>query len=978
MKSACALLLILALSASACARAATPVDIEVHEGTSMSVAVSPDGKQLAIDLQGSLWIVPAEGGQARRITDVFDDARQPVWSPDGKTLVYFAYRDGGYDLWAVAPDGRQRRMLTWGAFDDREPAISPDGRKIAFASDRGSSDDQGYNIWTLDIASGRLEQITRNRYENRMPSWSPDGRELAYASVRDGVSAAWATTLDNGQERQLRSTGGQLNAPSWGPRGQLAYVVEDLGRSRLEIDGVAVSGDENAFPFRVSWTAQGRYYYVSDGQIRQREVAEGASRTIAFSATLQAQAPDYVHARRDYDARGPRQARGIVRPAISPDGRQVAFVALGDLYLMPVGGKPRKLTDDRYMEVDPAWSPDGKWLLYSSDKSGRQQLWLHDLRSGQQRQLTDIDTQPLEAVWSPDGRRIAFIDVDGMWGVAGLCTVEVESGAVVRLQPSLGQPGRPTWSGDSRRVALSLSSPYSKSFREGTNQIFVIEADGSGESAWFAPIPDLSIDTRGGAGPVWSPDGTRMAAIYEGELRVWPVASTGAPLGPPRSVTTEIAHSPSWAGDSRTLSYQSNDALKTVDIETGKIAEIPLDLQYLPQIPVGRTILRVGRVFDGERQTLLHDMDIIIDGNRIASVEPHDPARRGSGEHVIEAPQLTAMPGLVEFHAHPMREFGEAMHRAWLAWGVTSVRNPGDQPYHGVEDREASEAGVRIGPRMFVTGHLLEWQRVYYKMGIALSGPAHLEKELLRAKALHYDLLKSYVRLPDLQQRRLVEFGHREMGVPVATHEIYPAALSGVDNTEHMGATSRRGYSPKQASLGRVYQDVVDLFGKTGRPLTPTNFGALIGYLEKHPQLRDDPRIELYPPWARASVRSARDVPHRVKNSIAGTASGIKAIHDAGGRIVAGTDTPIAVHLHAEIASYVDAGLTPYQALRSATAVPAQLLGLEAGTLTAGKLADIVLIEGDPLQDIAATTNVRLVVSNGRVFSAEDLLHPRE
>src|SRR5262249_17454307 len=108
-----ALLVVVAALAAAPARPAL-IDVTVSEGTSMSVTASPDGRTLAVDLQGSLWTLPAAGGQATRITDVFNDARQPAWSPDGKWIAFFAFRDGGYDLWAIAPDGTQQHKLTWG------------------------------------------------------------------------------------------------------------------------------------------------------------------------------------------------------------------------------------------------------------------------------------------------------------------------------------------------------------------------------------------------------------------------------------------------------------------------------------------------------------------------------------------------------------------------------------------------------------------------------------------------------------------------------------------------------------------------------------------------------------------------------------------------------------------------------------------------------------------------------------------------
>ena len=168
--------------------------------------------------------------------------------------------------------------------------------------------------------------------------------------------------------------------------------------------------------------------------------------------------------------------------------------------------------------------------------------------------------------------------------------------------------------------------------------------------------------------------------------------------------------------------------------------------------------------------------------------------------------------------------------------------------------------------------------------------------ELQRSKVLQHDLIKSYVRLPDLQQKRMVEFAH-SIGVPVATHEIYPAALVGVDSTEHTGATSRRGYSPKVATLGRTYDDVIQLFGKSERYLCPTLFGG--GGRDKlftdEPAMHTDPRLDLYPEWLHNQIlgRSAemRNLTNLLPPSPAAT-SMVMDVMKAGGKIVAGTDSP--------------------------------------------------------------------------------------
>jgi Tol biopolymer transport system component/imidazolonepropionase-like amidohydrolase len=971
------------------APASTPalIDVTVHEGTSMSVAVSPDGRTLAIDLQGSIWTLPATGGTATRITDIFNDARQPTWSPDGQWITFFAYRDGGYDIWAIAPDGSKQHKLTWGAFDDREPIWSHDGTRVAFSSDRGNVLGSDYNIWTLDMRSGELKQITKDPADDYMPTWSPDDKEIAFASSREDGHFLWAVNVTTGVERRIRpgAGDGRTDAPSWGGDRELLYHVTSTAgrgaspagsRSSYYIGGVRLTGDQNVFAFRASWASKTTFYYVSDGKIRKRDITAASTlpQTIEFSATLQVTraADNYVRRKRDFTSTAPRQVLGVVHPVISPDGRQIAFAAVGDIYVMPVGGKPVNITKDAALDTEPAWSPDGTQLAYSSDKDSQHlQLWVRDMKSGRSRRLTDLTTQPQGAVWSPDGTRIAFFNVDGMWRVAQMSVIDVASGNVTKVHDSLPQPGAPTWSPDGTRLAIAGIAPMTKRFREGTNQILTMSSTALNDDKWFAPQPMMSIDSRGGCGPVWSPDGTKMAAIYEGVLAVWPVSPVGEPLGPPRRITNESAHAPSWSGDSRHILYQSMDKLRLIDIEAGDIRTIPFDLKYTPAIPTTHLVVHAGTLVDMKSAAARANVDIVIDGNTITSVVPHAAANHTRG-HVVDASSLTVMPGLIEFHSHLQKDFGESAGRAWLAFGITTIRSPGSTPYEAVEDREANEANVRPGPRVYGTGYLMEWQRVYYKMGIAISSVAQFEMELQRARVLQHDLIKRYVRLPDLQQNRMVEFAH-SIGIPVATHEIYPAAFVGADNTEHTSATSRRGYSPKMATMQRSYEDVIQLFGRSGRYLTPTMFGSAKALFLQEPELKNDPRFTLYPDWMQAQVAQMGSGP----DVAAGNGRMVIDVMRAGGVIVAGTDTPNAINLHGEIASYVAAGMTTYEALKAATVNPARALALDAGTIEAGKLADLVIVDGSPLVNVANAHKVRRVIANGRVYEMDQLVGAR-
>jgi Tol biopolymer transport system component len=975
---------------SAQAPRSTPVEVTVHEGTSMAIALSPDKRTLILDLQGGLWTLPATGGTARRITDEYGDTRQPAWAPDGRRIAFQSYRDGTWRIWTAAPDGSDARAVTSGSFDDREPHWSPDGTKIAFSSDRSGN----YDVWVLDLATGQTRQITKNDANDFFPTWSPDGREIAFVSTRTPSAAVYATTLD-GRERLVAESTGSPGSPSWSPDGSnVLFTVlpaggfNPIGQTYLMLGGRAVATGEDYFPFRAQWLSADEVLYPADGKIRKRSLRSGRVETIEFSATLRVSPPVYTRKQRDFDSTAPQPVKGIIHPVMSPDGKQLAFAALGDIWTMALGGRPQRLTDDEFVDTDPSWSPDGTKLAFSSDRSGGMDVWVRDLKSGRDQRISRLPNADMAAAWSPDGKSIAFVS-NAEFEQGEVYVVPAEGGDPQRVQERSFGVGYPAWSPDSRFLITPSFKPYSTRFREGMNYYNVIPSV-SGPVRPVVPAQHLPIGKRAGDGPVWSPDGKQIAFVSNDLLYVMPVAASGDPAGAPRQLTQELADSISWAGPNQLL-YMATDRLKLIDVTSGATRDLPIDLTWRRKVPATRTVVHASRLVDGKQPAPRTDVDIVIEGHRIRAIEPHR-AELHAG-NVVDATGLSVMPGLIEAHGHLLKEAGTLFGRVNLAYGITTVRSPGGVPYEGVEDRESIESGRRPGPRVFMTGYLLDGWRPYYPIASTAPNRAVVDMELERAKRLEYDLLKTYVRLPDDLQKHAIEGAHR-IGIPTSSHEIYPAALSGTDSVEHTGATSRRGYSPKQSLLGRSYEDVIQIIAKSGMTITPTI--ALGGYqaaVAADPIITQDPRmIRLQPPWVSAPSasagrgrggRGARPTapdPKALETFMQRSARLLLDLLHAGVPIVAGVDAPLVPYgaaLHTELAGYVAAGFTPLQALQTATVNTARLLNAEndLGSVEPGKLADLVIVEGNPLVNIRDTMRVRTVIKNGEVFTVEQLLN---
>ena len=222
------------------------------------------------------------GGAAKRVTDLFNDAHQPQWSPDSKSIVFFGYRDGGYDLWEVGADGSNQHMLTEGTFDDREPIFSHDGSKIAFSSDRGNPLGSDNNIWVMDVKTGALTQLTTNPAEDVMPAWSADDKEIIFTSSRDAYKTLWAVNVATKAERKIATSNGNIAAASMGPDGQLVYRIVGRQRQPAQLRRQGDHQNEVVFPFRPSWVSKNEFFYVADGKIKRRTLGGGV-KDIPFS-----------------------------------------------------------------------------------------------------------------------------------------------------------------------------------------------------------------------------------------------------------------------------------------------------------------------------------------------------------------------------------------------------------------------------------------------------------------------------------------------------------------------------------------------------------------------------------------------------------------------------------------------------------------------------------------------------------------------
>lgn len=969
-------------------------------GTQFALETRAGDATLFFDMQGMLWALPAAGGTAQALTGLEDDLRNMRLSPDGTRLVAQSFRRGVWDLVLLDRNGATLQVLTNGPHDHRDPTWSTDGTRIYFATDRSGN----YDIWSLELNSGALEQLTTDPADDFGPTVVGD--TLVFVSTRNRSRALYQLELRTPARPQKipRNDKARVYAPRLSPDGtQLAYVES---RERNGFPGVAINqavvlelatGEvtvvsaptSDVFSQAPTWAGPSTVLFGADGQIQRVDIERRELAPVPFRAALRTRRAAYTRQPPIALTQREQPALGIVDPALLGDD-SIVFTALGDLWRQFPDGRLQQLTDDAYIERDVDVSPDGEWLTYISDRPGTAsagtQIWLHNLRTQVVTRLTDDAAGPRYPTYAPDGTRIAYLDV-GPRGVQDftLRVVTLANRTTQRLRSAPRVwPGRLAWSADSEHVTVAELVSTSARFGSGKNRL--VRVNVATDTATPLDIGTLVPDF----GPAASADGSALALVVDGTLWQLDVQPDGSVRNRPVQLLDTLLEAPRWSPNGRSLVALTNRGLETLTVDPiqsrigARRVRNPA-LNWSPRAATATTLIHAGRVFTGSGDAYLTDVDILIEGSRIVGVYPH--TAHPPQTRLIDAATQTVLPGLIDHHVHFEPHKGELLGRSLLAFGVTTVVEPGGLPYESREQMESWLSGRRPGPRLVFAGPQLDGDRKVFHFATHVTSPERLQREFVRADRLGYGMIKTYTRLaPDLQ-RETVELAHAR-GLPVSAHAAFRNVGNGGDRIEHLRGSSRLEHAAKQSAWLKTYDDLEALLSAAPATVTPTlvNQGGYFNYLLEHPELADTPQyLELYTPTYRQSLAAFTNIVARRRALVA---SGVRHAQDsisrlaaADVRIVAGTDSPIfpyGLALVVELANYAEAGLSNADTLRTATVNAAAELGAadSLGQIAPGFLADLVIVDGDPLRSLTELTNVTGVMVNGHFRNINELLWP--
>lgn len=995
------------------------------EGTWMNLDVSPDGREIVFDLLGDLYVLPVEGGKARRLTSgpAFDV--QPRFSPDGRQIAFTSDRAGGDNLWVMNRDGSGARQVTKEDFRlVNGPAWTPDGQYLLGRKHFTSTRSLGAGeVWMYHVAGGSGFQLTKRKNDQQDQgneiALSPDGRYVYFSEDVSGGSTFEYNKDPNGQiyvvRRLDRQTGeidnlitgaGGAVRPTPSPDGStIAFVRRVRDESVLYLydlasgaqipvwDGLSHDQQEAWAIFGVypafDWLPDGRHVVLwARGGLWKVDLGQRSATRIPFEADVEQALTEPVRFAHEV-APATFQAKMIRDVATSPDGRTVVFGAAGHLYVKRLPeGVPRRLTRDAHFEFDPAFSPDGKSLVYTTWSDAElSTIYRIDLDGRNQRRLTTRPGYYHTPRFSPDGTRIVYRRGGGN---AMLGFVHGVDQGLYTMPAGGGPPTLVAESGEEPQFDATGSRLFFLTGGGLSKQLKSIRLDGADERVHLALKYPSSV--------VVSPDGRWVAWTELFNAYVAPLPQTGGAIElskdmkgvPVKQVTRDAGTDLHWSPDGQTLhwvigpTYFSRRLADTFAFVDGAPAEIPgpdttgidLGLVLTTYKPEGTLALTGARLITMKGDEVIEDGTLVVRGDRIVAVGPSSQVAVPAGARRLDMKGKTIIPGLVDVHAHVGHFYeGFVPQQNWsyyvnLAYGVTTTHDPSANTETVFTLSEMVRSGQAVGPRIFSTGTILYGADGDFKAVVNSLDDAR--SHLRRMKAVGAFSVKSYNQ-PRRDQRQQVLQAARELGmlvVPEGGSTFFHNLTQIVDG--HTGVEHNLPVAP-------LYADVLNVWKATPVGYTPTlvvSYGGLSGeyYWYQHTDVFDKARLLAFTPRPIVDARARRrQMAPESEYWHVEVAKAAKALVDAGGKVQMGAHGQLqGLGAHWELWMLAQGGMTPLEVLRAGTRSGAEYLGLDGdlGSLEAGKLADLVVLDANPLENIRHTEQVRYTMVGGRLFEA--------
>jgi imidazolonepropionase-like amidohydrolase/Tol biopolymer transport system component len=1008
------------------------VNITTSEGTWMNVDVSPDGNMIAFDMLGDIYTMPISGGTATAIRTGLAWEVQPRWSPDGKKILFTSDSAGGDNIFYMDTDGKNVKQITKESFRLLNNAVwMPDGQYIVARKHFTSGRSLGAGeMWMYHITGGDGIQLTKRKNDQQdvnEPSVTPDGKMLYYSEdVYPGgyfqynkdpnseIFVIQSYNFETGETKQLTGGPGGACRPQISNKGdKLAYVRRIREKSVLFVHDIATGRewpiyDQLSKDQQEAWTVFGIYtgfdwtpddqhiVIWAKGKIMKVDIDKKTAMEIPFkvNATHKLMETVQFENKAFEDEIEVKVLRNVVT---SPDDKKIIFSALGYLYVSESGGKPVRLTTSADFEAEPAFNATGDKLVYATwndEKLGK--LMVYDFKTKKSSDLTNDPAIYRTPSFSPDGSTVVYRKEDGN-GHQGY-TYSLNSG-IYTIASQGGKPEFLNAEGEKPQYSADGKSIY---FTTG-GFLFGSVAKAFKKYDLKTKKTEVIFNTNYTTNFVASPDNKWIAFTELYKVYISPMPKTGQPVGlsaksksvPVAQVARDAGTNLHWSADSKKLHWTLGNEYFTESLDRrflflgGGLDSIPpidtignkISLKIKSDKPDGMIAFKGANIITMENDAVIKNGVVLIEGNIIKYVGPASGIKLDNKTKIIDVKGKTIMPGIIDVHAHlgAFRD-GISPQKHWeyyanLAYGVTTTHDPSVNTEITFAQSEMVKAGTLTGPRIFSTGTILYGADGDFKAEINSLEDA--KSALRRTKAYGAFSVKSYNQ-PRREQRQQVIEAARQLGIRVVPEggSFFYHNLSMVAD----GHTSVEHNIP----VAPLYNDVIQFWSKTKTSNTPTlivNYGGLTGeyYWYQNTEVWKKDKLLKYTPRAIIDSRSRHRtmVPQEeYENGHILTSKSCKKLADAGVNINLGAHGQLqGLGAHWELWMLQQGGMSNYQAIKCATVNGAELLGMQnqIGTLKAGKLADLIILDGNPMEDIRKTENVVYTMINGRLFDTSTM-----